>query len=161
MESKNIRVTFSHLEDVKLVMVLVSSDADQKYRAYSLLKSMGHRPNSAAMAEARRDNIATLELLLSIGEEFKRLHVDCPCPTTPEEVDQGLTQLRERIEDIKADDASAGPVDNDPQHAMSDLRQFLSDVGLPFPTDDELTGGQLPGTRNARFDGNDGTGLYL
>lgn len=161
MESKNIRVTFSHLEDVKLVLVLVSSDADQKYRAYSMLKDMGQRPNSAAMAEARRDNIATLELLLSIAEEFKRLHVDCPCPTTPEEVDQGLTQLRERIEEIKADDASAGPVDNNPQHAMSDLRQFLSDVGLSFPTDDELTGGQIPGTRNARFDGNDGTGLYL
>lgn len=159
MESKHIqRVTFSILEDVRLVLILVSSEADMKYRAYKQMQSLGIRPNSGGMAEARRDNIATLELLLSISEEFQRLHVDCPCPTTPEEVDQALTRIRERIAEIKADDSSAGPTDTDPGHTIEDLRQFLSDVGFPVP--DELSG-DLPDVRNARFDGNDGTGLYL
>lgn len=154
MESKNIRVTFSNLEDVKLVMVLVSSDADQKYRAYKMLQQIGTRPNSASMAEARRDNIATLELLLSIGEEFERLHVDCPCPTTPEEVSQGLVQLRERIAEIKADDATAGPVDTDPVHAQEDLLKFLGATGIPVPEGFDRQ--EIPGLSYGN-----GTGMYL
>jgi len=159
MESKNIqRVTFAELADTKLVLVLLSADADQKYRAYRMLVQMGQRLNSAAMAEARRDNIATLELLLSVATEFRRLHVDCPCSTTPEEVEEGIKQIRERLDSVKADDASAGPIDTDPNHAAEDLVNFLSATGMEIP--EGFDPRSLPGLR-AGNDPYDGTGLYL
>lgn len=160
MESKNIqRVVFAELADAKSVMVLVSSDFGHKLHAYQQMKSLGMRPNSAAMTEARRDTTETGELLIAVAAEFKRLHVDCDCGTTPEEISQGIADVVKFVAEIKADTEAAGPVDNNPAHAIEDLETFLNAVGAPVPPD--VFGGSAPDVRNARYGDGDGTGLYL
>lgn len=155
MESKNIqRVMFAELADAKAVMVMVSTDLEQKWGAYSTLKSIGMRPNSGAMTEARRDITETIGLLMAVALEFQRLHVDCPCSTTDEEIETGITELRERLAQIERETADAGPVDTDPGHAVDDLQKFLGVVGVQVPEGFDRR--EIPGMAT-----DDGTGFYF
>src|SRR3546814_19420245 len=52
MESKNIRVTFAELADVKAVMVLVSADLDTKGRAY-MMRSEERRVGKECVSTCR------------------------------------------------------------------------------------------------------------
>lgn len=159
MKSKYIqRVVFVDLADAKSVMVLVSSDFGHKLHAYQQLKSLGMRPNSAAMTEARRDTTETGLLLIAVAAEFKRLHVDCDCGTTDEEISQGIADVVKFVAEIEADTDAAGPVDTNPAHAVEDLQTFLGAVGAAIPPG---MFGDAPDTRNARYGDGDGTGLYL
>lgn len=156
MESKNIqRVTFAELSDAKSVMVLVQADIEHKWSAYRTMVSMGVRPNSGAMAEARKDIVETLQLMLAVTDEFQRLHTDCPCPTTNEEIEEGKSRLREALDRVNQEAAEAGPVDNDPAHAIEDLQKFLGATGFPVPEGFDRM--DVPGLST----GNDGTGMYL
>jgi hypothetical protein len=154
MESKNIRVTFAELADVKAVMVLVSADLDTKWRAYTTLRSLGMRANSAAMAEARRDVSATAELLLVVTAEFRRLHTDCPCPTTDAEIAEGMESVEQLLSEVREHEAEAGPVDTDPGHAAEDLVKFLGATGIQVPEGYDRS--EIPGLSYG-----DGTGMYL
>lgn len=159
MESKNIqRVTFAELADAKAVMVMVAGDLESKWGAYQTLKSIGMRPNSGAMTEARRDITETIGLMLAVAGEFRRLHVDCPCSTTDEEIETGITELRERLAQVTQETADAGPVDTDPGHAIDDLQKFLGMVGIP-DVPEGFDRSQLPGMRYGEL--SDGTGTYL
>ncbi len=160
MGSKNIqRVVFAELADAKAVMVLVSTDFGHKLRAYDMIKATGVRLNSAGLVEARRDIIETGELLIAVSAEFRRLHTSCECPTTDEEINQGIADVVKFVADIKADDKAAGPVDKNPAHAAEDLRKFLtaSGIGGSFPGD---ASGLIMGLSTGNPE-NDGTGLYL
>jgi hypothetical protein len=156
MESKHIqRVTFAELADAKSVMVLVSNDFNQKGRAYEMMRAIGVRPNSGAMAEARRDVTAPGELLLAVTAEFRRLHVDCPCSTTDDEIREGEESIKVKLQEIKAEADKAGPTDDNPEHAAEDLLKFLGATGIPVP--EGFDASQLPGLSS----GNEGTGMYL
>lgn len=158
MESKNIqRVTFAELADAKAVMMMVATDLEQKWGAYQTLKSIGMRPNSGALTEARRDITETIGLMLAVAGEFRRLHVDCPCSTTDEEIETGINDLRERLAQITQETADAGPVDTDPGHAIDDLQKFLGVVGVQVPEGYDRS--QIPGMRYGEL--SDGTGTYL
>ena len=155
MESKNIqRVTFAELSDAKSMMVLVQADIEHKWSAYRTMVSLGVRPNSGAMAEARKDITETLGLLLAVTDEFQRLHVDCPCPTTNEEIEAGKIELRKALDKVNREAEEAGPVDNDPVHAIEDLQKFLGATGFPVPEGYDRQ--EIPGMAYG-----DGTGLYL
>jgi hypothetical protein len=157
MESKHIqRVTFAELADAKAIMVMVAGDLEHKWSAYQTMKSLGVRNNSGAMAEARRDISDTIDLMITVASEFRRLHVDCPCSTTDEEIAEGIAELRRRETQLATETAEAGPVDTDPVHAIGDLQKFLGAVGLEVPEGFDRQ--DVPGLR---YDGNDGTGLYL
>lgn len=156
MESKHIqRVTFAELADAKTVMVMVADSAEHKWGAYRMLVQMGMRPNSGAMVEARRDIAETLGLLIAVSEEFRRLHVDCDCPTTDAEIEQGTAELRERLAGIEREQAAAGPVDTNPAHAADDLRKFLGiTTGVQVPEGFDRS--EIPGLSSG-----EGTGFYF
>jgi hypothetical protein len=155
MESTNIqRVMFAELADAKAIMVMVATDLEQKWGAYQTLKSIGMRPNSGAMTEARRDITETIGLMIAVASEFRRLHVDCPCSTTDEEIETGITDLRERLAQIGQETADAGPVDTDPGHAIDDLQKFLGVVGVQVPEGFDRR--EIPGMATG-----DGTGFYF
>jgi hypothetical protein len=160
MESKNIaRVTFAELDDVKSVMVLVSGELNDKGRAYSLMNASGIRKNSAAMVEARRDILATGELLLSILDEYRRLHVTCECPVTDEQIAQGQEEIRGNLNKVREDAANCGPVDESPEHAAEDLIKMLGASGVQLPPGFDPSA-LLPGLSTGNGD-ESGTGLYL
>lgn len=155
MESKNIqRVTFAELADAKAVMVMVSNDLEHKWGTYTTLKGIGMRPNSGAMTEARRDISETIGLLMAVALEFQRLHVNCPCPATAEEIETGIIELRERMAQIESETAAAGPVDTDPGHAIDDLQRFLGVVGVQVPEGYDRS--EIPGMSTG-----EGTGFYF
>src|SRR3546814_11036878 len=85
---------------------------------------------------------------------FRRLHVDCPCSTTDEEIETGITELRERLAQIGQETAEAGPVDTDPGHAIDDLQKFLGVVGVQVPEGFDRR--EIPGMSTG-----DGTGFYF
>ena len=165
MESKNLRVTFTNLEDCKVFLTYATADVENKWGAYQVLTSLGLRANSAAMGEARSDILNTLELLLDISIEFERLHVDCPCSITQEEVSNNIRVVREKIEMIRREMAEVGPVNTDPQAAAEDLRNFLTKArgilppGMIPPGMD--ASGMVPGLSTGENGDAPGTGLYL
>lgn len=155
MESKNIqRVTFAELADVKLFLVLIADNAESKWSAYKQMSALGMRPNSGAMTEARRDITETLGLYIAVTEEFRRLHVGCECPTTNEEIEDGIKELKSKLAEIEKETADAGPVDTDPGHAIADLRTFLGAVGMQVPEGFDRK--EIPGMSTG-----DGTGFYF
>lgn len=157
MESKNIaRVTFTLLVDVKAVMVMVAGRLDEMLRAYRMMSGIGVRANSPAMAEARKDVTNTLRLAIAVGEEFRRLHVDCECATTDAEIDEGNAIMRKILAEVQRDTVAAGPIDRDPEHAVDDLQKFLGVAGFDVPEGFDRM--QIPGMS---VDPNEGTGLYL
>lgn len=162
MESKNIqRVVISKLADAKILMHVMSSRLEDQWEAYGMMLSFGISPNAAALDLARNDVAATLELTIAVGEEFNRLHVNCECPTTAEEVTAGLAMLREKLEEVREAARVAGPVNTDPAAAVADLRSFLGATGFPVPEGYDRQDGPQD-LKGLNYGGDQpGTGLYL
>ena len=166
MESKYIqRVTFAELSDAKSVMMLVQEHVETQWAAYQAMGSLGLRPNAAAFAEARKDIMKSISFLIEVMGEFQRLHVDCTCPVTHQEIEAGKQHLAEALERVHQEEQQAGPVDTDPAHAMADLRMFLGAVGMPVPEGYDRMDIPPSTGRNGVFELSDddskGTGLYL
>jgi F420-0:gamma-glutamyl ligase len=168
MESKNIhRVTFAELADARLVMTLVSSHADMLVRSAAHMKSIGIADNSPAMAEARKDCRSVAELIIACIDEFSRLHVECDCTVTDEQIRETRRGFVEMIAGIDAETAAAGPINRDPVRAVEELNRALkSFTGAEYETSSGLaeTLSNLDLTvKNVDLpaDGNGVTGFYL
>lgn len=164
MESTHIqaRFTFRDLADVKAFMELLAESLGSKQRAAGALVQMGMASNSATMTEARRDTRATVEQLIDVYREFKRLHpIQCKeaeCKVTDAMVDEAisdLADLREEIDKSQREADALPPITRTEE--LSSMLGTLGDIfGQPF-SGPATIGDVPPETRDAST----GTGMYL
>jgi hypothetical protein len=167
MESKNIQeseetphVTFSHLEDAKDYMMFVVDQVEMKRRAAQRLVNIGIPENDPSMNEARRDTRHAAQLLLSVYQEFRRLHPgNCDCSVTDEQIVEGMRGVQELIDDIDKSQTHADslpPLTNSQKmnNMITGIRRVLDERADIFNAFDR----DRSGVRDAS-DG--GTGMYL
>ena len=175
MESTNIqaRITFRSIEDVRLFMTMVVDELATMQRAAGNMARLGVAANSPSMDNARKDTRNTAELLISVYQEFKRLHpVQCKqdnCTVGDEEINDAIESLRALVEEIDKSqkEADAMPPMTEDQERADMLSGLASALGidpanlnaLPLnPFEGPATiGGDVPDTRDA----SSGTGMYL
>jgi hypothetical protein len=165
MESKNItaedefstpRVTFRDLDDVKNIMIFAVDDLEDCRKAAAMLASLGTPINARPMFEARKDARRKATFVISVYQEFKRLHVNCDCSVTDDQIDQAITDMRQMVREIDDSENQAiamGPVDMDP---IAMLGSILGRVP-GMPDGGQSTDGPVSGVRDASA----GTGMYL
>ncbi len=165
MGRKNIRVTFTELDDVKSFMAYQSQRLADMMGAYRMLGQFSMRPNSAALVEARRDILHNIGLMIDVMYEFERLHTgNCPCPLTQERITEVIEDWESKQAEYEAEVNAAGEPDENPEHAMEDLNAFLIGTGMmpegmPPATSDALR--RVIGNGYSGGDDQQGTGLYL
>jgi hypothetical protein len=162
------RIEFRDLADVKTMISVLIDGFEATVKAAETIARMGVPANSPESTEARERGREYAELLIATYEEFNRLHVDCECPMTEDDVTRAISQLREILADIAKDDERAAGMPaysggNPLEALMARLAGSDGAAGIQMVTPDQLMGmigGKPDGTHDAKF-GTDGTGMYL
>lgn len=168
MESTHIqaRFTFRDIADVKVFLELLAESLSGKQRAAAMLTQMGMATNSAAMNEARRDTWNTVQQLIDVYQEFKRLHpIQCKedsCTVNDAMIDDAINALNDLLSEIEMSQAEAdamGPQTADEMRSgLDSILGSLGDIfGQPFSGPATIGGDVPPETRDAST----GTGMYL
>lgn len=170
-----LRITFANLDDVKTMISVLIGGFEATVKAAGMLARMGTPANSPESMQARQAGRDYAKLLIATYEEFNRLHVDCGCPMTEDDVTRAIAQLREILTDIDRDDEMAAntPPYVNKENPLAALFNRLSDesgggmqVAKIGSAEDvkaffeSLGGAESPETREGKF-GTDGTGMYL
>lgn len=169
------RITFANLADVKAMISVLIDGFEATVKEAGMIARMGTPANSPESTEARQRGREYAELLIATYEEFNRLHVDCECPMTEDDVTRTIEQLRDILADIDTDDRMAAvlPPYVESGNPLAALFQHLSDetgggvqVAKIGSAEDvkaffeSLGGAESPETREGKF-GTDGMGMYL
>ncbi len=147
------RITFANLDDVKTMISVLIDGFEATVKAAGMLARMGTPANSPESMQARQAGRDYAELLIATYEEFNRLHVDCGCPMTEDDVTRAIAQLREILLAAlfnRLSDESGGGMQVAKIGSAEDVKAFFESLG----------GAESPETREGKF-GTDGTGMYL